>query len=140
MYTLGKRHKLCNITAIDALFTHRSGGDRVHAGGTTDIHTSLAYPLRAVWRERSDDTGRHPGAAPVQFLISIPKRRLRHAVDRVTMRRRVREAYRLARPALEDAIGQRRFDITFIYVADTLLPYKRIERAISRLLTALTTS
>lgn len=133
MYTLGKRHKLCNVTAIDALFAHRSGGEHINA----DIHSSLAYPLRAVWRERHDDSHRHPGAAPVQFLISIPKRRLKHAVDRVTMRRRVREAYRLARPELEAAIGTRRFDITFIYVADTLQPYRRIERAMSRLLASL---
>ncbi len=137
MYSLGKRHKLCNITAIDALFAHRSGGERVDATDKNDIRSALAYPLRAVWRERPDDTGRNPGAAPVQFLISIPKRRLKHAVDRVTMRRRVREAYRLARPGMEAAIGERRYDLSFIYVADKLLPYKRIERAVGRLLDTL---
>lgn len=67
------------------------------------------------------------------FVISVPKRRLRHAVDRVTMRRRIREAYRLCRlnylPA-EDA----RIDLALIYVADRLTCYESIEKAVQKLL------
>lgn len=116
---LPKSSKLCSLTAIERLF------DRDAAAGT------VAYPLRAVWRA---DSARQAGDA-MQFMITIPKKKLRHAVDRVTMRRRVREAYRLARrPHLEAMAPEARLDIAFIYLADTLLPYRDIERAVRRIL------
>jgi hypothetical protein len=55
------------------------------------------------------------------------------------MRRRIREAYRLHRAILEplfasvDAGGER-IDVAFIYVAPSLQPYHRVERAICKLL------
>lgn len=82
---LYKKEKLCSTVAIEQLFMR--GGEGVQG--------ALAYPLRAVWRKNP----RRSSDAPVAFVVSIPKKRLRHAVDRVQMRRRVREAYRLARPA-----------------------------------------
>ncbi len=74
--------------------------------------------------------------APVAFLISVPKKRLHHAVERVTMRRRIREAYRLNHLsyALPEAS---RLDVAFVYVADRLCPYAGIERAMKKLLEAL---
>ncbi len=71
----------------------------------------------------------------MQFLISVPKKKLRHAVDRVKMRRRIREAFRLHRHeyALPEGI---RADIAFVYVASDLVDYGRTERAVCRLLEA----
>ena len=69
-----------------------------------------------------------------RFLVSVPKKRIRHAVDRVTMRRRIREAYRLNRDIVPRDIS---VDIAFIYVADKLLPYSRIETSMRRLLASL---
>lgn len=77
--------------------------------------------------------GQRPGA-DVQFLVSIPKRRLRKAVDRVVMRRRVREAYRLNRHLLN---VESPVNVVFIYVASEVLPYSRIESAMRRLLSRL---
>ena len=70
------------------------------------------------------------------FLISVPKKRLRHAVDRVAMRRRIREAYRLHHREfpLEEGI---RLDVAFVYVANGLSTYSEIERAMLRLLRGL---
>lgn len=121
---LYKKEKLCSAVAIEQLFSRDS-----HTDG------ALAYPLRAVWRlnpRRSSD-------APLCFLVSVPKKRLRHAVDRVAMRRRVREAYRLNRHdvALPDGV---RIDIAFIYVASGLKPYQSVESAVRRLLEAVATS
>ena len=120
---LSKSEKLCSQTAIDALFARR-----------TDAKGALAYPLRLVAMERT--VGRRPGAAPVQFLISVPKKRLRHAVDRVLMRRRIREAYRLNRHLIAPD-RERPLDIAFVYVGSTLTSYARIERAMARLLATL---
>ena len=115
---LYKKEKLCSNTAINMLF---------QPGGTSQA--MLAYPLRAVWRQND---GRYCDA-PMQFLISVPKKRLHHAVDRVTMRRRIREAYRLNHKnysLTDDA----RIDVAFIYIANSLLPYKTIEKAMKKIL------
>ena len=116
---LYKIEKLCSETAISRLFAR---SDR-------EVHTALVYPLRMAWRV---DGVREVKVA--RFLVSVPKKRLRHAVDRVTMRRRVREAYRLNRDLMPRDLP---LDIAFIYVADRLLPYSRIETAMRRLLTEL---
>lgn len=118
---LYKKEKLCSVVAIDMLFGN---------GGAE--FSRLAYPLRAIARSndhRSSD-------APVAFLISVPKKRLRHAVDRVAMRRRIREAYRLS-PLRHSFDASQRIDIAFVYVADRLLPYSTVERAMGRILEAL---
>lgn len=54
-------------------------------------HSFGKYPLRLVWREVSE----RRSAFPVQFALSVPKKRFRRAVDRNRLRRRIREAYRL---------------------------------------------
>ena len=118
--SLGKTHKLCSRTAIDRLFASRSEGCSM-----------LSYPLRAVWT--TTDT---PQQQRIEFLISVPKRKLRHAVDRVKMRRRIREAYRLNYLDIV-APGGTPLQVAFIYVADRLEPYPRVERAIRRILHSL---
>ncbi|MDE6277817.1 MAG: ribonuclease P protein component [Muribaculaceae bacterium] len=115
---LYKKEKLCSAVAIEQLF----------GPGGADF-ARLAYPLRLVAR-------RNPGRysdAPVAFVISVPKRRLRHAVDRVAMRRRIREAYRLHHRdfPLEEGI---RLDAGFVYVANEQLPYAEVEKAMLKLL------
>lgn len=89
----------------------------------------MGFPVRAVWRE---NTRRHADCP--QFLVMVPKKRLRHAVDRVTMRRRIREAYRLNRHLIP---ADRRLDIAFIYVASKLRPYADVERGMTRVLSAI---
>ena len=118
-FGLDKSHKLCAKVAVDRLFA-----DRQAARG------ALSYPVRAVWAE---NPGRIRGAS-VQFMITIPKKRLRHAVDRVTMRRRIREAYRLLRPSMVPEVTPCPVDIAFLYIADRLTDYHRIEGAMRHIL------
>lgn len=118
-FTLPKSTRLCSPTAVERLF------DREASKGI------VAYPLRAVWR---DNSGRTKGES-LQFMITIPKKKLRHAVDRVTMRRRVREAYRLARHDYEGMLADgERIDLAFIYLSDKLAPYHIIERSVHKIL------
>jgi len=77
MYTFKKEERLCNKKLIDKLF---------HSGSSF-----LCYPFKASWLVADDDSQ----AVPVQLLISVSKRRYKHAVDRNTIKRRLREAYRL---------------------------------------------
>ena len=67
-----------------------------------------------------------------QFLIAVPKKKLRHAVDRVQMRRRIREAYRLNRRLIPSDLP---LDIAFIYVASEVLPYSEVLKGVTRILT-----
>lgn len=114
---LYKIEKLRSEIAIARLFARP---------GAEGVESSLAYPLRLLWR-----VDRNRAVECPRFLVSIPKKRLRHAVDRVTMRRRVREAYRLSRHLIPRTLP---VDLAFIYVADTLLPYSKMESSVRRLL------
>ena len=69
---LDKREKLRGKTRVDGIFV----------AGTSVI----AYPLRAVFMVERDTGGE---TAAARFLVSIPKKKIRHAVDRVLLRRRV---------------------------------------------------
>lgn len=114
-FPLGKQNKLCGDKRIEAIFADRSAP------------SAIAYPLRAVWKD--SDTGECS-----RFLVSVPKKRLRHAVDRVKMRRRVREAYRLNHAAFDSIPGAEAKDIVFVYVADRERDYGRVESAMKKLL------
>lgn len=118
MPRLYKKQKLCSTVAIDKLFAPASGAAR-----------TLAYPLRAIWR---NNPGRRCDA-PLQMLISVPKKRLRHAVDRVLMRRRIREAFRLNFESCR-LTDDARIDLAFIYVANTPEPYPAVAQAMRRIL------
>ena len=107
-FGLDKSEKLCSQIAIDRLF----------ASGAS----AIAYPIRMVYAESDREYG-----APVQFFISIPKKRIRKAVGRVLMRRRIREAYRLNRSFIPGLEGKK-FNVAFIYVANEIVEYSRVER------------
>ena len=116
-YKLNKDEKLCSRTAVNSLFDQGK--------------SLMAFPLRAAYRIRPQ------GDHPVQFLISIPKKRIRKAVGRVLLRRRTREAYRLNRrsllfPALlQHDCG---VDIAFVYLDSNIAPYNVINEKMTLLL------
>ena len=108
-YKLNKDEKLCSRTAVNLLFD--------------EGQSLMAFPLRAAYRLRPQ------GEHPVQFLITIPKKRIRRAVMRVTLRRRVREAYRLTRHDLlvpELLRTGQGVDIAFVYLDSNPAPYNVI--------------
>ena len=108
-YKLNKDEKLCSRTAVNLLFD--------------EGQSLMAFPLRAAYRLRPQ------GEHPVQFLITIPKKRIRRAVMRVTLRRRVREAYRLTRRDLllpELLSTGQGVDIAFVYLDSNPAPYNVI--------------
>ena len=116
-YKLKKEEKLCSRTAVDRLFGEGK--------------SLMAFPLRAAYRLRP--RCEHP----VQFLISIPKKRIRKAVGRVTLRRRVREAYRLnRRELLQGPLEQAGWgvDIAFVYLDSNPAPYSVIDEKMRSLL------
>lgn len=75
-YTFPKPEHLCRKSEIEMLFSAGS-------------HSMTAYPLRAVYRAVPHNSG-----PAVKVLLSVAKRRLRHAVERNRAKRQLREAYR----------------------------------------------
>lgn len=116
---LYKYEKLRSRTAINELFTK---------GGSV-----YAYPLRAVYRFVEPSNNQMTG----QFLITIPKKKIRHAVDRVLLRRRVREAYRLNRSFLYPALAEHKVsvEIAFIYLSNDKKDYFSLEAKLQEILT-----
>lgn len=114
---LYKFEKLCSKNAVDGIFAHGQ--------------SAIAYPLRTAYRFRPAED------ACARFLITVPKKKIRKAVDRVLLRRRIREAYRLTRremlhPALLQAgIG---VDIAFIYLDNENADFDTIKARMSTLL------
>lgn len=112
--------RLKSRTAVEALFARNSSHDG----------SCLCYPLRAVWNSRQPH---NTDTQLAKLMISVPKKKLRHAVDRVTARRRIREAWRLARAF--DTTGNN--DVAIIYVADELKNYRRIAAAVDKIIARL---
>lgn len=97
--TLRKSAKLRHRTLVQQLFEK---GKSVYAGPLRVTYRALsADELAASFREAVPDL-----IAPVQMMVTVPKKKRRHAVDRVLMRRRIREAFRLQYRRLRSVIEQ----------------------------------
>lgn len=133
--TFPKSERLRHRTLVEALF--REG------------ESLYDYPLRLTWRcvdekalaESFRDTVPE-GIAPLQMMVTVPKKKRRHAVDRVRMRRVVRESYRLrrreVRRIVEQTPGIRTLSLAFIYIATENLPMAMVDKKMARLLERLT--
>ncbi len=62
-----------------------------------------------------------------QILISVSKRNFKRAVDRNTVKRRIREAYRLNKPGIP---ASHKWLIAYIYVAKEILPSEVIHEKV----------
>ena len=87
-FTLRKSAKLRHRTLVQDLFQK---GKSVYSGPLRVTFRAISLKdLEASFRVCIPDL-----MGPVQFMITVPKKKRRHAVDRVLMRRRIREAFRL---------------------------------------------
>ena len=77
--------------------------------------------------------------APVQCIISVSKRRFKKAVDRNTLKRRMRESYRLQKHTLYSFLQEHTLYLTvaFQYVGKEKIAYtqlhQRMELALGKL-------
>lgn len=60
-----------------------------------------------------------------QVLISVSKRNFKRAVDRNTLKRRIREAYRLNKNQLS---GPNKYVIAYLYTVKEILPSSQIHQ------------
>ena len=115
-HALPKSERLSSLTAVRRLFADGASG--------------FVYPFRYMVLKSKSTT------PTVEALFSVPKRNHKRANKRNTLKRRMREAYRLNNDALHAAIVEhgKEVDIAFVYSTKELLPYKTIEHAVRRIL------
>ncbi|WP_028903047.1 ribonuclease P protein component [Prevotella sp. P6B4] len=117
--TFRKEERIVSNVLIESLFEK----------GNSQSQT--AFPLKAVYLK----TELREGCAPVQLLISVPKKRFKHAVDRNRIKRQVREAYRKNKSLLEGTIEEgQMLLIAIIWLTDKHFATKEVEKKIISIL------
>lgn len=112
---LSKKERLCSRKAIDALFA-----------GAGSMSLSV-YPIRAIFK--------HTEEAETRVLVSVSKKRFRHAVDRNRVKRQLREQYRLHKDMLDCPDNTcNGMDIAFIWLTDRLQPSSLVQERMVALL------
>lgn len=117
-FTFRKAEHICLKSEIENLFS---------AGSTS----MSAFPLRATYRKQT-----YAGQGPhVKVLLSVSKRHLHHAVDRNRAKRQIREAYRLQKHLLTEAIpADMAINVAFIWLADHPMSSKLVSARMNQIL------
>ena len=120
MFQFPKKQKLCSEKAIERLFQNGQ---------------SLSEkPFRAVWVLEENNKNIF-----IKSLIIVSKKRLKLAVDRNVIKRRIKELYRLNKKKLELALEKHNYqlNLAIIYQEEKIMDYKTLEKKINLLLNRL---
>lgn len=121
-YTLSKNERLNSKKLIERLF----------AGGNKSFP---AFPLRVVYMPLTPEEN----VTDTSILISVPKKRFKHAVKRNRVKRQVREAYRHNKHILLDALKAKespyKMILAFIWLDNKLYSTEQVEYKVKKLLT-----
>lgn len=118
MHTFSRKERLKSVKEISKLF--ESG------------KSFLVYPIKVVWVETANDL-----PFPVQAAFSVSKRNFRLATDRNTLKRRMKEAYRLNKFLLYEKLSTLKINCIFIYVAREELTSSVIAKSMKTVLAKL---
>lgn len=108
--------------------------DKLFAGGNS---SNAVFPLRVVYMpmpaEKAPDMMQD---VPASVLISVPKKRFHHAVDRNRMKRLVREAYRTNKSILWNALEGKDYKmaVAFVCITDKMPTYAQVNKAVTKAL------
>ena len=116
--TFHKHERLCSKKQIDELFESGSG--------------ISAYPVKLVHLLYASEKVR------VRAMFVVPKKKFKRANERNTLRRRMKEAYRLEKGELYKAVGNTGLNLAFIYYGSKAEDYKVISKSLAKLLNNLT--
>ena len=107
--------------------------ERLYAEG----ESVTAYPLRAVFIEQKADE-QEPTAT---ILISVAKKRFRHAVDRNLVKRRIREAYRTTKHKFVECLEaeNKKMAVAILYIDTRHNSTEFIKKKMGKLLDSILT-
>ena len=117
MFEFPKKQNLCSETVIKEMFSNGKS------------FTTSA--VRLVWKEDNNEDD-----VAIKSIIVVPKKKIRLAVKRNIMRRRMKEAYRLHKIELENMLKDKKLQlsIAIIYHKEKILSYKTVEEEIKLIL------
>lgn len=114
-FRFGKTERLCKQKHIEELFAQ---GQSFHK-----------YPFKILYTLGEDLS---VSGTSVKVLLAVPKKKIRKAVKRNLLKRRMREAYRVRKHLIaEDMSDGVWLHLGIIYIADKVLPFSEIESAMS---------
>jgi len=118
---LKKQERLKRETSITELFNSGS--------------SIKQYPVRVIYRIHSDPNQQ----SQVKFAVSVPKKRVKLAVNRNRIKRKIRTFYRLNKQPLIDCCKQKQvnIDLMFVYIGTDLAHINNAERSVTELLNKL---
>jgi len=107
----------------------RKDTDRLFDSGKTFV----SYPLRIIYLP---DAENHTLEYGISVLISVPKKRIRHAVNRNLIKRLIRESFRLhkSETSAHYKLLEKRLHIAFIYQSNDIMKYADIAKAVKKAL------
>jgi ribonuclease P protein component len=123
-FTLGKKERLKSSLTIHDLL--KSG------------KTVSGFPLKIYWDISHDRQQQFP----VRMAVSVPRRRIRRAVDRNLVKRRIREAYRLNKNILYAPLEERGLNLVLVilFLSDEFPSFNTLDSLIRELLRKLASS
>lgn len=84
------------------------------------------FPLRMVWVIQSDG---FPIPEKSKMAVSVPKKKIKKAVHRNLLKRRIREAWRMNRNPIIIPEKNYTIEVLFIYYGPTVIDFKAIQRS-----------
>jgi ribonuclease P protein component len=116
-FSFSKKEKLCSRKAIESLLK--------------DGKSLFCYPYKVLWVKTEYE---QPFSAQVAF--SVPKRKHKCANKRNTIKRRMREAFRLHKESIYSVLLEKnsKIQLLFVYIATEELTYQEIESKLKNVL------
>lgn len=102
--------------------------EALFAGGAT---SHSVFPIRVVYKDLN---------SPTSVLVSVSKKRFKHAVDRNRIKRLIRESYRLNKSELLSKLESKNksLAIALIYTSTKKFSFEAVESSIKKILTLIT--
>lgn len=119
-YSLSKEERLSWKRHIDLLFDKGQ--------------SFVAFPLRVVYLPLES-----PMPAPVSILVSVPKKKIKRAVERNYIKRQVRETWRVRKYELADVLAgkNKALFLAFVYIDKKTHPFAEMGKAMTKVIKTL---